>query len=72
MAFLCLTGGPAVAREVSIMHRMMNYKDMPDKAETGYHDRVLGLLGNIMPHHNPAFEIMSTGMFHLVGTAVVQ
>ena len=69
MAFMCLTGGPGGAREVAIVHRMMKYMDMPGEAESGYHDRVLGLLGDIMPHQYPAIEIPSS-MFHLVGTAV--
>ena len=45
MTFLCLVQGPSGNPEVSILHRLMRYMDMPVEEESGYHDKVLGLLG---------------------------
>ena len=42
---------------------------MPGEEVSGFHDRVLGLLGDIRPHQYPAVEVPSTA-FHLVGTPV--
>jgi len=69
MAFLCLVTGVGGAHEVAIVHRFMKYMDLPGEAESGYHDRILGLLGDIMPHQYPTVEVPSTA-FHLVGTPV--
>ena len=69
MTFLCLVAGPGGVPEVNILHRMMRYMDMPGEEGSGYHDRVLGLLGDIMPHQYPAIEVPGS-VFHLVGTPV--
>ena len=69
MAFLCLTPGPGNTTRVGILHRLMRYMDMPGEPESGYHNHVLGLLGDIMPHQYPAVEVPST-TFHLVGAPV--
>jgi hypothetical protein len=53
MAFLCLVAGPGGTPEVAIVHRLMRYMDMPGEEESGFNDRVLGLLGDIMPHASP-------------------
>ena len=66
MAFLCLVDGVDGNLEVAVVHRLMKYMDMPGEVEPGYHDRVIGLLGDIMPHQYPTVEIPSTA-FHLVG-----
>ena len=41
----------------------------PGDEPSGFHDHVLGLLGDIMPHQYPAVEVPST-VFRLVGTPV--
>ena len=69
MTFLCLVVGPGGTPEVSVLHRMMRYMDMPGEEVSGYHDRVLGLLGDIMPHQYPAIEVPGS-VFHLVGAPV--
>lgn len=69
MTFLCLVAGHNGFPEIAIMHRMMRYMDMPGEDASGFHDRYLGLLGDIMPHQYPTVEIPST-VFHLVGTPV--
>ncbi len=69
MAFLCLTGGPGGAREVTVVHRLMKYMDMPGEPESGFHDRVLGITGDIMPHQYPIVDVPSA-LFHLIGTPV--
>jgi hypothetical protein len=69
MTFLCLVAGHTGFPEVSILHHMMRYMDMPGEDASGFHGRYLGLLGDIMPHQYPTVEIPST-VFHLVGTPV--
>lgn len=69
MAFLCLTVGPSGAREVTVIHRLMKYMDMPGETESGFHDRVLGLVGDLLPHQYPVVDIPNT-LFHLIGTPV--
>ena len=69
MVFLCLVDGIGSALEVSVIHRLVRYMDMPGEAESGYHDQVLGLLGDILPHQYPTVEVPSTA-FHLMGNAV--
>jgi hypothetical protein len=39
--------------------------DAPGEEPTGYHDSVLGLMGDILPHQYPAVEVPGTA-FHLV------
>jgi hypothetical protein len=69
MAFLCLVQGASGTPEVTILHRHMRYMDMPGEEESGFHDKMLGLQGDIMPHQYPTVEVPST-VFHLVGSAV--
>jgi hypothetical protein len=69
MAFLCLVTGAGGTPEVSIMHRLMRYMDMPGEPASGFHDRVIGLLGDIMPHQYPAIDVPGT-TFHLAGSPV--
>ena len=67
MAFLCLTNGPDGTPEVAIIHRILRFVDTPGDDPSGFHDRVLGLLGDIMPHQYPTVEVPGS-IFHLVGT----
>lgn len=67
MAFLCLVNGPDGTPEVTILHRILRFMDSPGDDPSGFHDRVLGLMGDIMPHQYPAVEVPGT-TFHLVGT----
>ena len=69
MAFLCLVPGPAGSPEVAVLHRLMRFLDMPGEDETGFHVKVLGLLGDILPHQYPTVEVPST-IFHLVNAHV--
>lgn len=69
MAFLGLVTGVGGALEVVVVHRLMKYMDLPGEPASGYHDRVLGLVGDIMPHQYPTVEIPST-TFHLVGAPI--
>jgi hypothetical protein len=69
LPFLCLIPGPGDTREVAVVHRLMRYMDLPGEEASGYHDRVLGLLGDIMSHQLPAVEVPGT-CFHLVNSAV--
>ena len=49
---------------------MLRYLDTPRDDPSGLHDRVVGLMGDILPHQYPTVEVPSTA-FHLVlGTAV--
>ena len=66
MAFLCLVTGPDELRDVSIVHRLLRVVDSPSDEATAFNDRVLGLLGHIMPHQYPALAVPSS-TFHLVG-----
>lgn len=69
MTFLCLIPGTEGPGEVAIVHRFVRYLDTPGDEPTGYNDKVLGLLGDILPHQYPVVEIPNTA-FHLVGTPV--
>lgn len=69
MAFLSLSNGPDGSPEVAIVHRILRFVDAPGDEASGYHDRVLGLMGDIMPHQYPAVEVPGTA-FHLVGTPI--
>ena len=69
MAFLGLTLGPSGNFEVTIIHRLMRYMDMPGEEASGFHNRVIGLLGDLMPHQYPVVEVPGTA-FHLVATPV--
>ena len=69
MAFLCLTTGLDGAHEVTIVHRFVRYMDPPGDDPSGYHDRVLGLLGDILPHQYPVVQVPNTA-FHLINNAV--
>ena len=50
MSFLCLTTGANGFPEVVVLHRLMRYMDMPGEEASGFHDRYLGLVGDIRPH----------------------
>jgi hypothetical protein len=69
LSFLCLITGAQGLPEVSILHRLMRYMDMPGEEASGFHDQHLGLLGDIRPHQYPTVGVPST-VFHLVGTPV--
>ena len=70
MAFLCLvTPGVSGVPEVAILHRLMRYMDMPGEEASGFHDSVLGLTGDLMPHQYPTMEVPQTA-FHLVSAAI--
>lgn len=69
MTFLGLVQGPFGTPEVAIIHRLMRYMDMPGEEASGFHDRVLGLIGDIMPHQYPTVDVPNTA-YHLVGTPV--
>jgi hypothetical protein len=69
MTFMCLIQGASGTPEVTILHRLMRYMDKPGEEDSGLHDKVLGLQGDIMPHQYPMIEVPST-VFHLVGNAV--
>lgn len=71
MAFLLglVTGILGGVLEVVVMHRLMKYMDLPGQLASGYHDRILGLVGDIMPHQYPTVEFPGTA-FHLVGVPI--
>jgi hypothetical protein len=69
MAFLALVMGQDGAYEVVVVHRLLKYLDAPGDDPSGLHDRVLGLMGDILPHQYPTVEVPGTA-FHLVGNAV--
>lgn len=69
MAFLALGTGQDGQYEVVVLHRLLKYMDLPGDDPSGYHDHVLGLVGDIMPHQYPTVEVPNT-VFHLVTTAV--
>ena len=69
MAFLALVTGPGGNFEVAIVHRLMRYMDMPGEEESGFHNRVVGLHGDILPHLYPVIEVPGTA-FHLVTAPV--
>ena len=69
VAFLALVMGQDGGYEIVILHRLIRYMDLPGDDPSGYHDRLLGLVGDILPHQYPTVEIPATA-FHLVGTAV--
>ena len=69
MSFLCLVSGQDGVPEVSVVHRLLRFMDTPGDEPSGFNDRVLGLLGDILPHQYPAVEVTSAA-FHLVGNPV--
>lgn len=72
MAFLCLVCTPDLRQtEVRILHRFIHYLEMPGEANTGFHDKVLALLGDVQPHQYPTVEVLNTA-FHLIGQAAVR
>ena len=69
MAFLCLVprlDGTAVVR---VLHRFMRYLELPGEVATGFHDRVLGLLGDVRPNQIPVVDIPAN-ILHLATTGV--
>jgi hypothetical protein len=71
MAFLCLGPGPGGGAEVTVLHWMMRCVDMPGEVAPGYHDTIIGLRGDIMPHQYPVVAVTSTA-FHLAASTPVQ
>ena len=69
LTFLCLISGADGTVEVSILHRFVRYMDTPGDDPTGYDEKVVGLLGDIIPHQYPVVEILNNA-FQLVGTPV--
>lgn len=69
MAFLALVTGLNGRCKVVILHRMLKYMDLPGDEPSGFHDQVVGLAGDILPHQYPAVEVPGSA-FHLVTTAV--
>lgn len=70
LAFLCLIPGVTGALKVAILLRLMRYMDISGEEEpSGFHDRVLGLVGDIIPHQYPTVDVPST-IFHLAGAPV--
>lgn len=57
MAFLCLVPGVDGVGEVLVVHRLIKYLDTPGDDPTGFNDKVLGLLGDILPHQYPVVEV---------------
>lgn len=70
MAFLCMVAGIIGGTyEVHIVHRLMRYMDLPGEPASGFHDHVLGLLGDILLlQQYPAVDIPGT-TFHLLVVA---
>ena len=69
LAFLCLVTGVGGALEVAVVHHLMTYMDFPGEPDSGFHDGVLALLGDLMPHQYPTVEVPGA-IFHLVGAPV--
>ena len=70
MAFLCLTARhDGAVHEVRILHRFMRYLELPGEPATGFHDSVLGLLGDLRPNHYPVVEV-PVSIFHLATAQV--
>ena len=70
MAFLCLTARhDGAANEVRVLHRFMRYLELPGEPATGFHDRVLGLMGDIRPHQYPVVDV-PVSTLHLATTQV--
>jgi hypothetical protein len=69
IALLALVAGAGGTHEVVVVHRLVRYVDAPGDDPTGFHDSVLGLMGDILPHQYPTIEVTGT-TFHLIGTAV--
>ena len=71
MVFLCLVPRPDGVPQVRVLHRFMRYLDLPGEHPTGYHDRVLALLGDVRPMQYPVVEVPPTA-FHLAGAGAVR
>lgn len=70
MAFLCLTAHhDGISSEVRILHRFMRYLELPGEPATGFHDHVLGLVGDIRPNQYPVVEVPGSSL-HLASTQV--
>lgn len=69
IALLCLVAGLDGTPEVGVLRRVFRYVDTPGDEPTGFHDLVLGLFGDILPHQYPAVAI-PTATFHLVANNV--
>ena len=69
MNFLVLVTGPGNTLEVTVLHRFMRYMDLPGEPASAFHDQVIGLQGDIMPHQYPAVDVPNS-VFHLVQVPV--
>jgi hypothetical protein len=69
MAFLCLVPRLDGTAEVRILHRFMRYLELPGEVATGFHDRVLGLLGDVRPNQIPVVDVPAN-ILHLATTGV--
>ena len=69
LAFLCMVLGVDGRGEVTIVHRIARYMDNPGDDPSGFNDRVLGLLGDVLPYQYPVVEIPNSALY-LVGTPV--
>lgn len=69
LAFLCLVPGVDGLGEVMIVHRIVRYMDNPGDDPSGFNDRVLGLLGDVLPYQYPVVEVPNSALY-LVGTPV--
>lgn len=70
LTFLCLVPRGEMYT-VQILHRFMRYVELPGERPTGFHDRVLALLGDVRPGQFPVVEVPPT-TFHLAATAAVR
>ena len=69
MVLLCLVPLLDGTMEVRILHRFMRYLELPGEVATGFHDRVLGLLGDVRPNQIPVVDVPAN-ILHLATTGV--
>lgn len=67
VAFLCMVTGRNGDAVVRVLHRMMQYYELPGTGDAAdFNDRVLGLLGDVRPAQYPVVDVVANA-FHLVG-----
>lgn len=67
VAFLCLVRGRSGGPVVRVLHRLMQYYELPGTGEAAdFNDKVLGILGDIRPAQYPVVEVAANS-FYLVG-----
>ena len=69
MAFLCLVPRLDGTAEVRILHRFMRYLELPGEIATGFHDRTLGLLGDVRSNQVPVVNVPAN-ILHLATAGV--